>query len=206
MDKVFFDLDGTLINAQKRLYQLFKELCPECNLTEEEYNTLKRARISQKVLLKEKYNYNDSQIEIFHKIWMEKIEEKERIETDFPYVGTTILLKKLSQNHELYLVTNRQKKELVYCQIEKLGWKMFFKNLLITEGKESKANLIRSTTVPLHCNVLIGDTGEDIKCAKELNIHSIAVCWGTLSKKILSEYTPDFIVERMEDFDQCPFL
>lgn len=206
MSNIFFDFDGTLINSKKRVYRLFKELCTECDLTEEEYNTLKQTRISQKELLKKKYGYNDSQAEVFHEIWMKKIEEKERIETDFAYIGTTSLLKKLSTNNELYLVTNRQKEDLVYYQIEKLGWKVFFKNLLVTKGEKSKAELIHSTVPITHSDVLIGDTGEDVVCAKKLNIHSIAVCWGTLSKKILLEYTPDFIVERMEDFDQCSFL
>ncbi|MBR1604558.1 MAG: HAD hydrolase-like protein [Alphaproteobacteria bacterium] len=204
--RIYLDFDGTLINSQGRLYRLFKELCPECDLSEEEYNNLKRTRISQKKLLQDRYGYSDEQAEAFHQVWMEKIEEKDRIETDFPYDGMTSVLEKLSKTNDLYLVTHRQRKDLAYSQIEKFGWSKFFKELLITEGKMSKVDIIRSITEPLPCDVLIGDTGEDIKCAHELGIHSIAVCWGILNKEILSEYQPDFIAERIEDLDYCSFL
>ena len=204
--RIYLDFDGTLINSQGRLYRLFKELCPECDLTEDEYNAIKRSRVSQKALLKDRYGYTDEQIAAFHQKWMDKVEETERVETDFPCAGMTDFLEKLSKNNDLYLVTNRQRKELVHSQIEKFDWTSFFKGLLITEGKKSKAELIRSMTEPLPCDVLIGDTGEDVKCARELDIHSIAVCWGILNKEVLSEYDPDFIAERIEDLDLCSFL
>ena len=173
---------------------------------EDEYNAIKRSRVSQKALLKDKFAYTDEQIAAFHQKWMDKVEETERVETDFPCAGMTAFLEKLSKTNDLYLVTNRQKKDLVRHQIEKFGWTAFFKDLLVTEGKKSKAELIRSATEPLPCDVLIGDTGEDVKCAHELYIHSIAVCWGILNKDILSEYDPDFIAERIEDLDHCSFL
>lgn len=204
--RIYLDFDGTLINSQGRLYRLFKELCPKCDLTEDEYNEIKRSRVSQKKLLQDRYSYTDEQIAVFHQNWMEKVEEEDRVEFDFPYAGVTEALEKLSKNNDLYLVTNRQRKDLVRCQIEKFGWVKFFKDLLITEGKTSKAELIRSATSPLPCDVLIGDTGDDIKCAKELGVHSIAVAWGILNKEVLSEYAPDFIAERIKDFDHCSFL
>lgn len=204
--RIYVDFDGTLINSQGRLYRLFKELCPECDLTEDEYNGIKRSRVSQKKLLQDQYGYTDEQVALFHQAWMEKVEEETRIETDFPYAGVTEALEKLSKNNDLYLVTNRQQKDLVHYQIEKFGWSGFFKDLLVTEGKTSKADLIRSATTPLPCDILIGDTGDDIRCAKELEIHSIAVGWGILNKEILSEYKPDFIAERIEDLDYCSFL
>jgi len=192
--RIYLDFDGTLINSQGRLYRLFKELCPECDLSEEEYNTLKRTRITQKDLLKNRYHYSDEQAETFHKMWMEKIEEKERIETDFPCEGVTDFLEKISKNNDLYLVTNRQNKDLVIYQIEKFGWKRFFKDLLVTEGKKSKQEIILSAVKPLPFDILIGDTGEDIKCAKALGIKSIAVTWGILNETVLKEYKPNYLV------------
>ena len=204
--KIFLDFDGTLINSQDRLYYLFKELCPSCNLSKEEYKAIKRSRVSQKKILKDKFGYTDGQIEIFKEKWMNKVEEKQRIENDFPFEGITSFLERISKKGELYLVTNRQKKDLVIYQLKKFGWVGFFKNVLVTEGKQSKTQLIRSVTDPLPYDVLIGDTGEDINCAKELNIFSIAVCWGTLSKKVLSDYKPNYIVERISDLDNCTIL
>lgn len=204
--RIYLDFDGTLINSQGRLYRLFKELCPECDLTEDEYNAVKRSRVSQKALLKDKYGYTDEQVADFHRAWMDKVEEKERVETDFPCAGVTTFLEKLLKTNDLYLVTNRQKKDLVRFQIEKFGWTAFFKDLLVTEGKASKAELIRFAVTPMPCDVLIGDTGEDVKCARELGVHAVAVAWGILNKDVLSEYDPDFIAERIEDLDHCSFL
>ena len=126
MVNIFFDLDGTLINSQQRLYNLFVELCPECKMTYEEYWEIKRQRINQKDFLKKYFNYSDEKCKEFHKLWLEKVEESERLDEDFLVDGVEDLLNKLSQKYRLYLVTNRQSKSLLIYELERLKIKNYF--------------------------------------------------------------------------------
>ena len=48
---IFFDLDGTLIDASERLYKLFIDLIPDCKLTKQEYWSLKRQNIKHKTII-----------------------------------------------------------------------------------------------------------------------------------------------------------
>ena len=60
--------------------------------------------------------------------------------------------------------------------------------------------------MPVAGGVMIGDTGEDVLAARQLGMKSVAVGWGILSPDVLREYNPDYLAERMEDLDNCPFI
>lgn len=201
MVNIFFDLDGTLINSQQRLYNLFVELCPECKMSYDEYWEIKRQRINQKDFLKKYFNYSDEQCKEFHKLWLEKVEESERLDEDFLVDGVEDLLNKLSQKYRLYLVTNRQSKNLLIYELERLKIKNYFCDILVTEQKRAKLELIQGVVNCSPDDVLIGDTGEDIKTAKELGIKSIAVSWGILGEKVLMEYLPDLIIGNANEIE-----
>lgn len=202
MINIFFDLDGTLINSQRRLYNLFIELCPECKMTYEEYWLIKRNRISQKKFLKKYFDYDEKSCVEFHKKWLEKIEEPERLKLDVVVDGIIEVLGKLSKKYNLYLVTNRQSTANTIYEIEQLKIKHFFRDVIVTNQKNSKAELIKKIIDTDHRDIFIGDTGEDIQTAKELNIQSIAVCWGILNKEILEEYKPKVLIKTIKELSK----
>lgn len=206
MTKIFFDLDGTLINSQKRMYTLFCELCPENSFTYEQYWEIKRNKISQSEFLKKYFNYTDEKIMAFKRNWIRSIEEEQRLSEDEFVENIDGLLKKLSINNKLYLITNRQFKDLTIKQIKKFGWFDFFDKILVTEQKKTKTELIKQEVNLTPNDVFIGDTGEDISTAKELGIKSIAVSYGFLNNKALEEYRPDLIINEVKDFDNCQFI
>ena len=70
----------------------------------------------------------------------------------------------------------------------------------------SKEELIRRSFSPSPQDVLIGDTAEDIECAKKLGIRSVSVCWGARGKELLLNCEPDFLAESFDDIRNCPFL
>lgn len=199
MVNIFFDFDGTLVNSQGRLYELFIELCPECKMSYDEYWTIKRTRITQADFLKKYFAYTDEQAEAFHKSWLQKVEEPERIDCDAKVDGADNELQKLAEKHTLYLVTNRQSKMKVLEQVHKFGWKDLFADILVTQQKQSKKELIEKNVKVLSQDVLVSDTGEDIKTAKALGIKSVAVAWGVLNKQVLNEYKPDMILENVSE-------
>ena len=200
MVNVFFDFDGTLINSQHRLYDLFCELCPECRLTYDEYWNIKRKRITQKEFLKKYFNYSDEKCRLFHRKWLKEVEEEKRLDTDFLVEGILPELRKIKKYNKLILVTNRQSMQLTIKEVVRLRLNTLFDEILVTEQKSSssKSDLI-SKFGYCHNDFLVGDTGEDILEAKKINIKNIAVSWGILDSDILKEYSPDVLVERVSD-------
>ena len=199
MAQLFFYLDGTIINSQGRLYNLFCELCPENKFSYNEYWEIKRTHMLQKDFLKRYFQYSDEKIDIFNKKYLERIEDLDLIKTDFPVVGIEEILRSLSQKHTLYVVTNRQNKSKTIDEIKSFNWFDIFKQILVTEQKISKAELIVKNITVTPDDFFISDSGEDIKTAKKLGIHSIAVTWGILNRDVLSKYQPNFIFDKVSD-------
>jgi len=89
---IFFDFDGTLIDCKRRLYELFQELVPQSKFSLDEYWEIKRKRINQKKLLSDWFAYSEEKILEFHKTWLEKVEEDQRLELDSSTEGALDLL------------------------------------------------------------------------------------------------------------------
>lgn len=199
MANIFFDLDGTIVNSQYRLYNLFIELCPECKMSYNDYWKIKRGKITQKDLLKKYFNYSVEQCEIFHKIWMKRIEEEERLREDFLVTGIYKVLENLSEKYSLYVVTNRQSEERTHKELEALNIKHLFLDVMVTEQKKTKSQLIKERVDYSKQDFIIGDTGEDIKTAHDLGINSVAVTWGIMDEEILKQYKPDIIMREVSE-------
>ena len=183
MPKFFFDLDGTIINSQERLYKLFCELCPENRFSYTEYWEIKRTHCTQKDLLKRYFGYNETQIVNFNIKFKEMVEEEYR----------------------LFIVTNRQNRHLTIQQISRLGWFSLFEKILVTEQKISKEDLILNNITTSSNDWMVSDTGEDIKTAKKLGIKSIAVTWGILNKNVLEGYSPDLLIDDVNELKNIRF-
>lgn len=191
---IFLDFDGTLIDSRLRQYKLFKELVPECQLTFDCYWDVKRQRVSQSKLLSSYFNYDEAEIVATHLKWTERIEEPERLLLDAPFDGVDEMLRMLAKQHQLFLVTARQRADLVVGQIMRYGWHGLFSSLLVTEQRMKKSELIKSNVIYSVDDVIVGDTGEDIIEGKSLGIRTAAVDYGILNHDVLAAYRPDAIV------------
>lgn len=193
--KLFFDLDGTLIDSKMRLYMLFQHLIPQSAYTFEEYWELKKQKFSHAMILTNDFKFTENQVSEFTKKWMNLIEEKEWLNYDKPFDGVSQYLETLRKNnHKLYLITARQSVLKTLSQLQSFGWSNLFQNILITEQKIAKSDLIRKHIDVTEYTWIIGDTGKDIQTGKELNIKTAAVLSGFLNKEKLAEYGPDRIV------------
>lgn len=206
MNNIFFDFDGTLVNSQVRLYNLFCSLCPECEFSYEEYWDIKRNHITQYDFLKDYCHYDDAKIESFRKKWFESVEDDTRMSEDFLVEGMLDVIEKLFKKYNLYLITHRQKEELVIQELTTFGINNFFKRILVTKQKISKSELIKQHVSVSANDFVIGDTGEDIKTAQELGIKSIATTWGVMNKSVLEKYKPDLIVDTVDAFYKTGIL
>jgi phosphoglycolate phosphatase len=198
-ERLFLDLDGTLIDPRRRLYTLFCELAPEVGLSFEDYWRDKRNRMSQREMLRKYLAYPDARIDAFHEAWMSKVEEPARLALDTPFPGVSEFLDRARQQATLCLITARQHQDRLAEQLYRFGWQDVFTCVLTTGQRQTKAAMIRA-----HCaygadDALVGDTGEDILAGKELGMHTVAVASGALSEAILREYAPDRIVPTVAD-------
>lgn len=194
--RIFFDFDGTLIDSRKRLYELFRELRPDCALTFDEYWKIKRSRVDQKTLLKRLFACEDAEISEFARRWRERVEDDDLLALDRPFPLAEALLKRIrSAQGLLFLVTARQHPEKVERQLERWGWRNLFEGVFVTRQTRSKATLVEEKIGTTdEGDVFVGDTGEDILAGKKLGMKTIAVASGFLSGEILREYSPNLLV------------
>jgi phosphoglycolate phosphatase len=197
---IIFDLDGTLICSKLRLFSLFNEIVPESTLTFEQYWDLKFQRKTNKDIVVEKFNFDSVRAQEFIVVWMEKIEDVSYLDLDTPISGVHELLDDLKSRCNLYVCTARQFKEKARNQLFKLDMLKYFKDVLVTEQRSTKSELIGKFVPDLHSSdFLVGDTGSDVVQGKELGIKTIAVLSGFMSESSLLTYDPDMIIKSVSE-------
>lgn len=200
--KIFFDLDGTLIDSKIRLYLLFQYLVKESELSFDEYWKFKRNKKTHQYLLENIYNYNCEKIEVFEKEWMKQIEEDAWLDYDKPFNGVEEFLISLKKREiNLFVVTARQYKEKAIKQLNGFGWEGIFDEVLVTEQKTDKAKLIRPFINENEILWIVGDTSKDIQTGKTLNIKTAAVSSGFLNFENLLKYQPDILITSVIEFE-----
>ena len=198
--KIFFDLDGTLLDSKTRLYKLFQFLVKDSKFTYNEYWELKRNKLSHEEILKNHFKYDLYEINKFKNEWLDLIENEEWLKLDIPFEGVTTYLKQLN-HHELFIVTARQFEQVAKVQIESFGWAGIFKNIMVTCGNREKHTLINALYKINNTDWVVGDTGKDIQTGKILGTKTAAITSGFLNKEQLISYGPDIIVESVIDID-----
>ena len=192
--KLFFDLDGTLLDSSERLYRLFCDLIPDCTFSKEQYWQLKRDKKNHRQILA---NYfPDYSFDEFNSAWMEKIEQPEYLALDKVYPFTLPFLQDISQR-PVYLLTARQSKKNLEEELHRCRLWDFFKEILVTENKTTKLALLRAQN-PTAQDMYISDMGKDILMAKEAGVQTVGVCWGFMSETHLKTYQPDFLCTTIE--------
>lgn len=196
--KIFIDLDGTLIDPTDRIYGIFKNLVPKCQLSKNDYWKLKKNGMSNHSILEKRFNYLNNQIKDFHYKWMLKIEEINWLNKDKLFSGVIESLKQLNNTSELYLLTNRRKVDLVYSQLKNFNIDIYFKDILVA-GKLGKSEILKKITLNKQ-DWIIGDTVDDIKVGKNNNILTASVSSGVSSKDYLIKNNPDLILDYFTEF------
>jgi phosphoglycolate phosphatase len=195
MTNIFLDLDGTLIDSSRRLYDLFQKLVPQSCLTYEDYWKFKHNKVNHLSILTEKFGYTIEEFQVFEKDWMGLIETEDFLNKDIVFDGVKDTLIKLKEDKKLYLITSRQSIEAAYKQLKYLGLYAFFDDVCVTQKQRSKEYLIMNNFKVSKNDYMIGDTGYDILTGKKVGIKTIAASYGFLSREILEGYKPDFIID-----------
>jgi phosphoglycolate phosphatase len=197
---LIFDLDGTLIDSRPRLYRLFQQLVPQSHLTFDGYWAFKQKKISNEAILVKEFSFDRVRIDRFVSEWMSKIEAPEFLALDQNFPSMHKTLKRLQSEATLYVCTARQTKEPVIDQLNRLGILSYFEDIMVTEQRKSKVELISLISSLGSRDWIIGDTGLDIQVGRELGIKTCAVLTGFLSEASLRQYMPDLVLDRAADF------
>lgn len=199
--KIFFDLDGTLIDSRGRLYRLFQHLVPASTLSFDEYWNYKRNKIDHREMLKKFFSFSQDEIFLFQENWLDQIELPQWLALDKPFRGVTEYLLELKKQHELYIVTARQFENILLSQLTDFGWNGIFVKVFVTAQKTEKADMIKKAVATNETDWFVGDTGKDIQTGKSLGLRTAAVLSGFLSKEKLQEYEPEIIVDNVINLD-----
>jgi phosphoglycolate phosphatase len=201
MPNLFIDLDGTIIDARKRVYEVFRFLVPKSNLSFDAYWEIKRAGISNESILINHFNFSDLQIANFISQWMKEIEKENWLELDKPFDNIKSKLQNLKKNYKLILVTARQSTTNTLKQLKQLQLDTYFDDILITNQTLTKQVIIKQKFDVTSEDLIVGDTGKDIETGKALGIKTVAVLCGFMSASTLEKYNPDYIIQSLTDFN-----
>ena len=200
---LFLDLDGTLFDARKRLFNLFSDLTSQTLLSFEDYWELKRNMHNHAFILTEFLGYSLEEIDVFSKNWMQFIESEKYLDDDFPFEYTIPTLTRFKEEgHTINLITARNSKIGVQYQLDKYKMTSLFNEIYITENKKSKIELLQDAAISMNTNnIICGDTGLDIRTGKAFGMKTYAVLSGFRSKPFLKKYTPDFIIQNITEIN-----
>jgi phosphoglycolate phosphatase-like HAD superfamily hydrolase len=204
--RIFFDLDGPILDVSRRYFRVHSEVVREIGGTPGEENAFweaKRARRSAGEILEAEGN-GALDLGRYQRLWLERIEGAEFLESDRLQRGVVETLEALRSEHKLTVVTLRQRPELVNAQLAQFKLKHFFDRVLIgspleTAGWETKSRLITSVTPAASGSWIIGDTEVDIRAGKALGMVTVGVLSGIRERKSLEGEKPDFIVGGISD-------
>lgn len=188
---IIFDLDGTLIDSKLRLYNLFSELVPLSELSFDSYWNLKRRGIGHEVILKDYFYYTHRDYQGFQNKWLSLIESSAYLALDTKINNVHRVLEDCNGQFFLHLCTARQLRDAAISQLKRLDLHDYFVNILVTENKISKSDLIRQNVNLEPEDWMVGDTGHDVLAGKSLNIQTCSVTSGFLGKESLLKYGPD---------------
>lgn len=204
--KIFFDLDGPILDVSKRYYKVFLDIVGgKTKLSKKTFWELKKNKVSWQKIFKKaglKIRKDD-----FLKFWLRCIEDKNYLTLDRIHPNVKRKLSSLSKKDSLYLISLRQSKKNLFWQVKKLGINKYFKKIIhcpYTSGKpwQEKAKLIRNNLRSKEQAVIIGDTEVDIRAAKISGIKSIGITSGIRTKELLIKEKPDFLIPNLRNISK----
>ena len=201
---ICFDLDGTLIDTEKWIIDSLKEAYKNNN---------KKVPTKKQILA----NWGNISTVIIRKSTEEKLTKKEveDIRTEFyrirdqsinkvkPFKNTKRILKQLSKNYKLALVSNNNHKELLKLlkatKIDKKIFKTIIGDDEVKRAKPFPDELYKAEKIfKKQIKFMVGDTVQDIKTAKAAKVKSIIIkngpkeTWKDLKKA-------DFIIKDIKE-------
>lgn len=202
---IIFDLDGTLINTDERLFQLHVYAAKKMHISHlrrGQYLELKHNGISEKNILKKMGTRKNIFLD-YQKKRMELIESSAFLKYDRLKSGVRELLKFLSSTHTLVLLTKRKETRNCFLELKRCKIDSFFKQIMIEPRSKTEAikNFFYSNSFIV--SAIVGDTEEDAAVAQANHLRLILVSDGFRSKNFLTKLHRPVVIEKIKDLKFC---
>lgn len=199
-DYIFLDLDGPILEGKQRHYQCYKEIVERYGgniLDIDLYWDMKRSMITRDILLN-KSNFQGT-YEIFFQEWMKNIEDEKYLILDVLKPQVVEVLNSWKEfTSNIVLVTMRQNREFLIQQLKNLAVYDFLDEIIDCPPQRKNTKYEALKNKAFNSAIFIGDTEEDTKTAKMLNIKSIGITNGLRKKEFLDA---DYYYEEIKDID-----
>jgi len=206
LKKLFFDLDGTLLDVSARNYKVYSELVCEFGgtpLQKPAYWDLKRKKTKWPVLLPESGLSADIEKDFLSR-FIPLIERPDYLKLDVLFPGSLTALEVVSPHFDCYLVSLRRNEDNLLQELEWLGIRRYFKKVLSghseSDGYDKKIELIQHE-LDSQSGFIVGDTEADIITGKELDLVTIAILSGIRDEQFLEALHPDYM---LRDISELP--
>lgn len=155
MKKIAVDLDGVVFDTEN-LYRVYTEIYDV-----EKFNKDSLVDNSQRIYQK-RYNWSDEENDRFYNLYAHEILENGNVMT-----GADIVLKKLSSNYEIIVVTSRKDDEVIYAKnfFDSIG----LNNIKIYNNQISKIDIFLEENV----SYIIDDDKDICELASKNNINAL---------------------------------
>ncbi|MGL5956484.1 MAG: HAD family hydrolase [Brevinema sp.] len=185
-NSIIFDLDGTLIDSEKRnAYALLEILNNKGHnlIIEDVLPKMGRTGI---IILKD-FGIIDEEIDEYLNDWIKAVynETQKPIEL---FDGITEILEVLSQKNIPLGIVSSKTKVIYQMEQQYLNIDHYFPYIILADDTEfhkpHPAPLLKyleQSKLPAHECIYIGDTYSDLVCAKESNVDFGLACWGAAS-------------------------
>lgn len=199
-DYIFLDLDGPILEGKKRHYQCYRDIVEryggnvlDINL----YWDMKRSKVTREILLN-KSNFQGT-YEIFFEEWMKNIEDEKYLILDVLKPQIIEVLNSWKEfTSNIVLVTMRQNRNSLIQQLKNLAVYDFLDEIIDCPPEIQNTKYEALKNKEFTSAIFIGDTEEDTKTAKMLNIKSIGITNGLRKKEFLDA---DYYYAEIKDID-----
>jgi phosphoglycolate phosphatase len=183
------------------MHRLFCDLAQTGLIPVAQYWADKRLGRTNEWILSERLRWDATAIDVFVERWMQLIETPSYLALDKPFAYAEPALRELCRLAELFVLTSRQDELAARAEVERAGFTPYLAEILVTGGSRSKADFLSNSDLDIGLtDIVVGDTGEDIKIARAFGARSVAVLSGIRDRETLSKYGPDAIFEDLAAF------
>ncbi len=196
LTKIFFDLDGTLLDTWLRSYAAYKSAIAILHgifIDFEEFVNLKReGEDNNKLLINS--GINEENIEPYNNLVANFIEQPSLLAYDKLYDWVEQILSSVNKDGDLFLLTSRQNKENCERQLSSLKIEYAFKRIFIVHDKYEALKHFASEDL-----IMVTDNESDLILGSKIGYISVAVTWGHRKASILERYNPTYVIDMPQD-------